>query len=399
VVSQGPLTGLVIIDLSCGVGGGYCTKLLADYGADVVKVEQPGTGDPVRHEGPFADASDRLETGALHLYLNTNKKSLTLDVETPTGQQLLERLLENADALVVDGEPGRLDALGLGEAVRRERFPRLVTTLVSAYGQDGPWADAPATHLTAFAAGGQMAVTGDPDREPLKNGGYQADYQAGLNAFAATLAGLWAAGDSGIGDDIDISAMECMASTLELMLNTYCYLQVDNWTGRRGNIMSSVVGLYPCADGYLGVHAMPRNWPALVHLMESEWMLEDERFRESAARLQNDDELRAFVYAWASDKEKKEVYARAGTVRAPVAYVHDMADLLESPHLAERDYFHEIDHPVAGKLTYPGAPIVMSETPWQPGRAPLVGEHTDEVLTGLGLTPEDIKVLAGQGII
>lgn len=397
---EGALAGIRVIDLSRSVAGGYCTKLLADYGASVVKIEPPGEGDPVRREGPFANADAPLESGALHLYINTSKRSVTLDVQMHTGQLLLGRLLETADALVADRPVGWLDEIGLGQDARSARYPRLVTTLVSAFGQTGPYSAAPWTNLTAFAAGGEMALTGDPDREPLKNGGYQADYQAGLNAFTATLAGLWASDDTGQGDEIDISAMECMASTLEAALNTYCYLQTNLWGERRGNILSSVIGLYPCADGYLGVHAMPRNWPALARLMDGEWMLQDERFHDSASRLQHEDELRASIYAWAADKDKKSVYARAGEIRAPVAYVHDMADLVASPQLKARSYLQTIDHPVAGTQTYPGPPIRMSATPWQAGRAPLLGEHTVEVLGGeLGLSAHDLEVLRGQGVI
>ena len=394
------LTGIRVIDLSANVAGAYCTKLLADYGADVIKVERPGTGDEIRQQGPFADPSRPGETGALHLYLNTNKRSITLNIEDVTGRVLLDRLLQDAAVLVYDGPSGGLDALGLTRSERRQKYPRLITTLVSAFGQDGPYANRPATNLTAFAAGGQMAVTGDPDREPLKNGGYQADYQVGLNAFTATLAGVWAEGQDGEGDEVDISAMECMASTLELMLNTYSYLKTDFWGGRRGNIMSAAIGIYPCADGYLGVHAMPRNWPALARLVDAEWLIEDERFHDQASRLQHEDELRAIFYGWAADKKKREVYARAGEMRAPVAYVHDMEDLVQSPQLTARSYLQSVTHPVAGTLTYPGPPIRMSETPWRAGRAPLLGEHTVEVLCGeIGLGAEDIEILRGQGVI
>jgi crotonobetainyl-CoA:carnitine CoA-transferase CaiB-like acyl-CoA transferase len=394
------LAGIRIVELGQGIAGGYCGKLLADYGADVITVEMPGGGGRLRREGPWANEAHPQETGALHLYLDTNKQSITLDVETASGAALLARLLEHADALVVDGRPWWLDDLGLDTETRRERFPRLVTTLVSAFGKDGPYADYPATNLTAFAAGGQMAMTGEPDREPLKNGGYQAEYQAGLNAFTATLAGLWAAGDAGEGDEIDISGMEAMASTLEASLNTYCYLQISALGGRRGNIMSSVIGLYPCEDGYLGVHAMPRNWPALARLMDMEDLLTDERFRDQPSRLQHEDELRAMVYAWAGDQQKKEVYAKAGTMRAPVAYVHDMRDLYESPQLEARNYFHEVDHPLAGTHSYPGAPATLSETPWRAGRAPLLGEHNDAVFrTLLGLSDGELAVLRGEGVI
>jgi crotonobetainyl-CoA:carnitine CoA-transferase CaiB-like acyl-CoA transferase len=394
------LEGVRVIQLGQEIAGAYCCKLLADYGAEVITVEPPGGGSRIRREGPWADSGHALETGALHLYLDTNKQSVTIDVETESGAALLRRLVAQADALVVDGPPWWLDDLGLDSETRAEQYPKLVTTLVSAFGKDGPYAGYPATNLTAFAAGGQMAQTGEPDREPLKNGGYQADYQAGLNAFTATLAGLWAATGDGQGDEIDVAGMEAMASTLEASLNTYCYLQTSALGGRRGNILSSVIGIYPCEDGYLGVHAMPRNWPALARLMDLEELTTDERFRDQPSRLQHEDELRAMVYAWAGDKTKKEVYAKAGTMRAPVAYVHDMRDLYESPQLAARNYFHDVEHPLAGTHSYPGAPVMMSETPWRAGRAPLIGEHNETVFKSLlGLSDQDMAVLRGEGVI
>lgn len=394
------LDGIRVIDLSTGVAGAYCTKLLADFGADVVKLEPPGTGDPLRSHGPFADSQHPLETGALHLYLNSNKRSVALDLETVTGQELLAQLLAHADALIDDRPVGTLERQGFGANRLTREYPKLVTTLVSAFGQSGPWAELPATNLTSLASGGQMAMTGDPDREPLKNGGEQAEYQAGVNAFTATLAGLWAAETQDEGDVIDVSAMEVMASTLEIMLNTYCYLKADVWGKRRGNVLSSVLGIYPCADGYLGVHAMPRNWPALARLLDGEWMLEDERFHDSASRLAHDDELRAMIYAWASDKNKKEVYTQAGSIHAPVAYVHDMADLFESPHLKERHAFVQVGHPLAGELTYPAAPFRLTGTPWRAGRAPLLGENTGEVLREVaGVNDADLEVLRGNGVI
>lgn len=394
-----PLDGFVVLDLCTSIRGAYCTKLLADYGAVVLKLEPPG-GDPIRRLGPFISERDPLETGVAHLYLDTNKQSLTLDLETASGQIILARLAAGADAAVFDSNDSVLDGWGFGAGLRQERFPKLVTTLVTPYGQWGPYADYPAANLTSFAAGGQMALTGDPDREPLKNGGEQAEYQAGLNAFAATLAGLWAAAASGVGDTIDVSAQECMASTLELAMPAFAYLGRPLMGVRRGNINSAVLGIYPCADGYIGVHAMPRNFAALARLMDAEWMLEDPDFALASGRLQHDDELRALIYGWAAGQEKHAVYARAGEIRAPVAFVHGMEDVIESPQLRHRGYFHDVEHPAAGTLTYAGAPISMGPGTWRAGRAPLLGEHTAEALRErLSLSDSDLDALRTQGVI
>lgn len=333
------------------------------------------------------------------MYLNTSKRSITLNLDTASGKVLLGRLLSGTDALIDDRPFGTLEAEGFGAQRLANEFPRLVATQLSAFGQSGPYMSLPWTNLTSFAAGGQMAATGDPDREPLKNGGFQADYQLGLNGFTATLAGIWSAAESGVGDVIDVAAMECMASTLEIMLNTYCYAHVDYWSGRKGNVLSGVLGLFPCEDGYLGIHAMPRNFPALARLMDADWMVDDERFRDSASRLAHDDELRAMVYAWASQQEKRAAYQRAGETRAPVAYVHEMSDLFTSPQLQARDYFQTLQHPLAGTLAYPGPLFRMTDTPSSLRPAPLLGEHTTDVLTELGLEPSDIDVLRGTGVI
>src|SRR5581483_12233746 len=183
MAGEGPLHGIRVLELGGFVSAPFTGKLLADYGADVIKVEPPD-GDPARRHGPFPGDHPDAETSALYLYLNTNKRSVVLDLATGDGQAGLRRLARDADLLIENLPPGQLDGWGLGYPVLAGANPRLVVVSLTPYGQDGPYATAPATNLTMFAAGGQMAITGDPDREPLKNAGYQAEYQLGLNGFA-----------------------------------------------------------------------------------------------------------------------------------------------------------------------------------------------------------------------
>jgi CoA:oxalate CoA-transferase len=394
------LEGFTVIEVGEQVSAPFCGKLLADYGATVIKIEPPGRGDLSRSLGPFPDSGPDSEQSALYLYLNTNKQSLNLDTDQAAGQALLRKLAAQGDILVENYSPGYLEQRGLGYTSLRERNPRLVYVSLTPFGQTGPWANWKATNLVSIATGGQMHLTGDPDRQPLKSGGEQADYQLGLNGFSAALVGLWDALETGTGQHIDISAQEIMASTLELALNTYAYTGRDVWPTRRGNMQSAMIGIYPCADGYLGVHAMSRNFAPLLRTMEMEELITDERFSSPAARLQHGDELMATILAWAADKRKHEVYRRAGELRGPIAFVHDIEDLFTSEHLAEREYLHQVDHPVAGTLTYPGAPFQMGESPARVGRAPLLGEHTNAVLRDrLGLGAEDLRALSGQGVI
>jgi crotonobetainyl-CoA:carnitine CoA-transferase CaiB-like acyl-CoA transferase len=367
---EGPLAGVRVLEVGHLVSAPFAAKLLADYGAQVIKVEPPG-GDPARRYGPFP--AQPAADGALFLYLNTNKQSLVLDLTSAADQERFRRLAAEADLVIENLPPGTLAGWGLGYAELARRNPRLVMVSLAPFGQDGPYAGYAATNLTTLAMGGQLALTGDPDREPLKQAGFQGDYQLGLNGFAAAVIALYGARVSGLGQHVDVAAVECMASTLEHALNTYAYTG-RLLAGRRGNVRSATIGLYECADGYLGVHAMPRNLPFLLELMGMPELLKDERFATPAARLQHNDELVALFTAWALGQHKKDVYARAGYMRAPVAYVHTLQDLLDSPQLNARGYWQTVEHPVAGRLTYPGPPVRMSDSPWRVGRAPLLGE-------------------------
>jgi len=392
------LSDLRILDLSDGVAGAYCTKLFADYGADVIALEPP-TGHPLRRHGPFAAAVPHRETGALWLYLATNKRSATLDVTAATGRRIFRELVENANVIVESFQPGRLDSLGIGFRALRAIKRRIILVSITPFGQTGPHACWSATNLTSFASGGQMSLSGDPEREPLNAGGYQAEYQAGLQAFAAAGTAAYNADTLEVPQHIDISAQECMASALELQLPWWAYLKRDI-AQRRGNVLSAMVGLFPATDGDLGWQIMPRNWPAFASVIGRKDLVENPRFRTGYARLQNNDELESIVYAWAGSQSAKQAYKTAGAQRVPCSFVHSISDLLESEQLRARDYFQRIDHPVAGQQTYPGAPFRMSAVDWLPGRAPLLGEHNEELYRGeMGLAREDLIRLRAAGVV
>jgi crotonobetainyl-CoA:carnitine CoA-transferase CaiB-like acyl-CoA transferase len=395
-----PLTDLRILDLTSGVAGPWCTKLLADFGADVIKVERPSVGDGSRVHGPFPNAIPDREASALFLWLNTSKRSITLDVTTRSGRALALIIASHCDAVVHDYRPSQLDALRLQPEVFEAADENVVVTSVTALGQSGPYAEWQATNLTSFASGGQHYLTGDEEREPLQNGGYQAELQAGAHAFGATLAALWHARNGGRGQAVEIAGMEAQASILELYLPDYAYRKAETLLKRRGNFASAVVGIYPAADGFVGIHIMPKNWPQLIEAIDAGWMATDERFADNRARLRHDDELSAEFYAWAAGVTKQEAYERAGHARAPITPVNTVADLLESPHLRHRGFFRTIDHPVAGALEYPSPPARMSASPPEPRRAPLLGEHNGEIYCDLlGLTAHDLVVLSSARVI
>jgi len=314
------LSVLRVLDLSESVAGGFCTKLLAGFGADVIKIERPGGGDPVRRHGPFPDDLPHGERGALFLYLNTGKKSITLDIAQRSGALILRRLVEGAEVVVESFPPRWLTELGLGYESLARIKPRLVMTSVTPFGQDGPYAGYRATNLTVFAAGGQMALTGEPDREPLKTGGYQAEYQAGFHAFAATAVAAFSADATEVGQHIDIAAMECQATALE-----------------------------------------------------------------------------PYVSSWAH--QRRDIGRRRGDVE-PASAAPTVQDLLEAPQLQARGFFQEIEHPAAGRLIYPGPPFRTDAMPWQTARAPLLGEHNEEVYCGeLELRRDELVILRASGVI
>ena len=396
--SGSTLEDLRVLELSGGVAAGYCGKLLAEYGADVIKVE-PLSGDPLRRQGPFTGERPHGETGAPWLYLGARKRSVTLDLAQASGQRLFRRMVEEANVIVEGFPPGYLDSLGVGFEALRAIKRRIVVVSITPYGQSGPKAGWRATNLTSFASGGQMSLTGEPDREPLVNGGYQAGYQAGLQAFAAAALAAHQADTTEVPQHVDISAQECMASALELYLPWWAYLKRDI-SKRRGNVMSGMVGVFPAADGYIGLHIMPRNWPWFARAMGREELIEDPRFRDNYSRLQHNDELEAIVYAWAAGQSAKELYRQAGAARAPIAFVHTLGDLLESEQLRSRGYFHEVEHPLAGSLTYPGPPFRMSEVAWASDRAPLLGEHNREVYCEeMGLSARELSYLRAAGVV
>ena len=396
----GPLNGVRILDLTSGVSGPWCTKLLADYGADVIKVERPATGDESRGHGPFPGGLPHREKSALFLWLNTSKRSITLDLEAASGRALALRLAARCDAVVTDFRPSEAQPLRLTHDDFAAANPKIISTSVTAFGQSGPYADWLATNLTSYAAGGQHYLTGDAGREPLQHGGYQALYQAGTWAFGATLAALWNARETGIGQQAEVAGQEVMAAILEIYLPDYAYRKSEALTTRRGNFSSAVVGIYPALDGYIGIHAMPKNWPQLIQAMDAEWMATDERFADNRARLRNNDDLMAQMFIFAAGVTRKEASDRAGQFRAPISPVNTVADLLESEHLTTRAFFRELEHPAAGTLRYPVPGARMPATPPELRPSPLLGQHNAGVYGDLlGVTSHDLATLSAAGVI
>ena len=439
----GLLEGVRVIDLTHYISGPYCTKLMATLGAEVIKIERPGSGDPIRRFGPFAEAltpapipQDEGSTvaGAWFLYLNTSKKSLTLDLHSDAGKDILRSLVSSAQIVVENFAPGTMDKLGLGYSDLEKLNPSLVMTSISNYGQTGPYRDWKATELNLYAAGGLMYITGEPDSEPLKEGAPLAQLGAGQTAFVATMGALMHAEDTGHGQHIDLSIADYATNILENAMMQYSY-SGEEYTrvGNRG-YGRAAWGIYPCQDGYVGIISGPdTRWPEIAGIMERE-ELSDPRFASRNGRLMNADEVDALMLPWLLDHDKVDIFKAGQEAGLGFGFVATMEDILEMEQLTARNYFVELDHGAAGTFKYPGAPIrtTSSTSPqsppceggeenaspltkggahggrppssaqdhWVYRRAPHLGEHTEEILgVALGHPAAEIARLRDQGVI
>ena len=393
-----PLEGITVLDLSQGVAGPYCTKLLALWGAEVIKVEPPGSGDIARRLGPFVHDDPQPEKSLLYLYLNTSKKSITLDVKPKAGRDLLRDLVESADVLVESFEPSVLPGLGLGYAALSDLNPKLVMTSVSFFGQSGPYKDYKGEEIVAQAVSGNLQITGEPDREPVKIGGYFAQYTAGQAAYVATLMALYHAQLTGKGQQVDCSIPEPNTDLLDSWgVNAVLGVKQPR-TGMRHH-GAYPAQIFPCKDGYVAIGTGPAGWEALVDLVGNE-TLRDPKYQAVATRKNYREEIDAIFLDWLKDRTKLEVFHAGQAKRLAFGYLMTPKDMLESPQLQARAFFQELEHPIAGRASYPGPPFQFSDTQWTLSRAPLLGEHNQEVYQQrLGISQGDLILLRQQGVI
>ena len=399
-MTAGALAGLRVLELNHFAAAPYCTKLLAGSGAQVIKIEPP-TGDPLRAVAPFKNGVTHPETGATHLFLNAGKQSVTLDAVTGEGRSLLLRLIEQADVLVTDWEPALLDSRALDYAALERVNPRLVMTAISFFGRTGPYRDYVANELIGFAMGGYQFITGQPCRPPVKVGGNVGQYQGGLHAVTGTMAAVLHQQFTGQGQLVDVSISEALAFAAGAMTRWMNTGALSRRTGNRAD-RDKPQALYPsttlpCKDGWVHVHAAPSGFELLPVLME-EPRLADPAI--AAAPFGHADLIDELCAPWLSRHTRAEAVALAQELRHPFAEVLDIPEVLADPQHAARGYLVDVEHPVAGTVRQPGAPYVSTETPWETRRAPLLGEHTNTVLSELlGCTPDDLRALRERRVI
>lgn len=401
-MSDGALEDLVILDLSRGLAAAYCTKWFADLGADVVKIEPPETGDPVRSLGPFKDDVPDPDTGVSHLYLNGGKKSISLSLDLADGRSLLKRLVEKADVLVEDAAPGSLDDLDLGYEDLSAVNHKLVYLSITPFGQTGPYRDYPATELTLAAFSGTLGVRAVVGERPIKMGGYQGMYIGGRVAFISAMAALLQRHATGEGQRVDVSLLEAISGNDMAAPTTYSYTGVAqvpllkaNARGRGGH------GRYPCKDGYVDVLPGIGGMKKLAAMLGDPDLAEHELFKNHALRAEKADLFDSeFMEPYFSNHTRAEIVEAAQAQGMPFSYVLTPDELLNEPHLAERGFFVDIEQRVAGPSTIPGSPVRLSETPPRSGPAPRLGESNESILAEqLGLTSAELSSLSNQGVI
>ena len=379
-----PLAGIRVVELASGIAGPYAGKLLADYGADVVKVEPPA-GDQTRREGVRTGPRPQPESSPLFLHLNTNKRSVVADPDQAEGRALVESLLGWADVVLHDdGVDERLQANDI--ETLRARHPRLVITSVTPFGRSGPYAGLPGSEIVTYAMGGPMHATGDPEREPMKLAGNIVQYQGGAVAALATLAAASMAAASGEGTHVDVSNFETQASSIDRRAALAVGYQFDGRVGFReggGRVGPIPAGIYPTGDGYCQIVFAPNWMPRVADL------LGDEEFSRRIANPEwYDDEevpdlLNAALFTWTLQRTKQEAMEDAQAQQLAITPVNSTTDVLADKHFRHRSFWHRWNHPVVGSYEGPG-PHFRMDGGWQARRrAPLLGEHTDEVVVEL----------------
>ncbi|HOG45962.1 MAG TPA: CoA transferase [Anaerolineae bacterium] len=385
------------------VSGPYCTKLFADLGAEVIKIESPG-GDEARKRGPFLGDNPDPELSGLFLYLNTNKLGVTLNPGSATGRAVFKRLIADADILVEDRPAGEMERLGLDYQVLRQVNPALIMASITPFGQDGPYRDYRAYCLNTYHASGAgyvlPAASPNADREPIKGGGFIGDCDVGVSASVAIAAALYWRLVGGTGQYIDISKQEAEMALERVNIARYYELGKSPTRYEINRVRDTLVR---CRDGgYVMVVLHPdRQWKGVVEALGNPEWAKDEKFGTHKAREANFDDLRARLREEALKYDTADLFFRVqaqGTACAPVCSAEQV---FKSPQTQARGFYEEIEHPKAGKLMYPGLPYRFSGTaPRGNHGAPLLGQHNEEVYCNrLGFTGQELAKLREAGVI
>ena len=391
------LEGVRILDLTRVLAGPYASMVLADLGAEVIKVELPSSGDESRGFGPFQNGESAYFTS-----VNRGKKSVTIDLRQGRGRDLALGLAETCDVLVENFRPGSMDRFGLGYETVHAKYPQLVYASISGFGQTGPYAQRPAYDVLIQAMGGLASITGEPNSPPVRVGSSIADLSAALFGAVGILAALQRASRTGEGQQIDISMLDCQVALLENALARYAVSgEVPQPLGSRHPAITPFQ-FFAVSDGHIVLAAGNDGlWRKLCTALGLLDLIEDSRFADNALRTENHAALEPLLAEVLADKtvaEWCEVLVQAGVPSGPLC---DVGEVFNDEQIAAREMIVEIDHPIAGRQAMPNSPLKFSQTPIQLLRpAPLLGQHTEEVLRDmLDLGTDEITGLRADGVI
>lgn len=392
------LDGMKILDLTQYEAGTSCTQLLAWLGATVVKVEQPGVGDPGRHTEPGVGDS------IYFLSFNSNKRSVAINLKSEEGRALFLDLVKRFDVVVENFTLGTMEDLGLAYDILQARNPRIVYATIKGFGTSGPYRYFKSYDMVAQAAGGAFSVTGEAGGPPMRPGALMGDTGSGLTLAVGILAAWIQAQRTGRGDMVEVSMQEAVLNFLRTNLS-HRERDATRPIPRRGNRTVVPTDLYPCAPGgsndYVYVFtATSKMIDAFFTAIGRPELLADERFSTPRARRDNGDELWEVIAGWTRQRTKWEVMETLGVAGVPCSAVYDTLDVFNDKHLASRNSIMTVDHPVRGAWRYPAPPLRLSESPVEVLPAPLLGEHTAEVLhEELGLDDAALQRLAEAGVL
>lgn len=400
-MEPGALDGLRVLDLT-DQKGALCGRLLADMGADVIKIEPPA-GDPARRIGPFFGDEPHLDRSLFFWFYNLNKRSVTLDYRRAPGRELLLRLASSADLIIESFKPGTLDGLGAGWEELHRLNPALILGSITPFGQFGPYRDYAADDTVATALGGMLYTCGYPGEPPVRPLGLQAYHCASYYAAIGIIGALFARERDGIGQQIDVSIQEANASGIEHIAGNFFGGGV---IPRRYGSMHWARGfrVAKCRDGWV-MHCLACDWTTLVEWVKADGKAQDlidPKWGDRPYQRANVEHVFDVLDDWVKDYEAEELLTKAQSLRLPYGVVQWPDKLLEDEQLAARGYFVDVEHPELQRtFRYPGAPYLFNGTPWRVyRRPPLLGEHTAAILsTDLGLTSAELATLKYEEVI
>ncbi|MBU3915337.1 CoA transferase [bacterium] len=399
------LEGMKVLEFCNKVSGAYCTKLMADLGAEVIKIESPVSGDETRKKGPFPGDIPHPEKSGHFIYLNSNKFGITLDPGSTTGRNIFKKLVKEVDILVEDTPPGKIEELGLEYNELKKLNPGLIMTSITPYGLSGPYKDYKALHLNTIHASGQGYIlplpAEDTNRPPVWIGGNKGGFDAGANAVIAILAAYYWKGISGKGQFIEISRHEGLISMQRVESTTFPNdnVNVSRLVSKRRQYVG---GIMPCKDGYITILApMEHQWQSVIKLMGDPAWAHEEFCSNQIERQKNAEKINGLMANWMKDRTRKEIVSQGQALSIPVSPVNTAGDIVDSKQFEARGFFTDIDHPHLGKIKFPTSPTKFSKTPWQLERmAPTLGEHNEKIFCErLGYKKDDLIRFRAAGII